>query len=112
MPSCARVLIGFVVAMILAAGCTPAQQPASSGSTQQSAQAPAPPKRITASVASDFNALSAQVVRSGSGSRPGLKELEQLVHAGLTIADSRGVLQPQLAEAVPSTENGLWKVLP
>jgi peptide/nickel transport system substrate-binding protein len=108
----ARVLVSCFVMTFVAAACAPAQSPASPGSGQQPSQAPAMPKRIAASVASDFNALSAQVVRSGSGSRPGLKELEQLVHAGLTISDNGGVLRPQLAEAVPTVENGLWKVLP
>ncbi len=32
--------------------------------------------------------------------------------AGLTIVDDRGIIRPQLAEAVPGIENGLWKVFP
>ena len=32
-------------------------------------------------------------------------------NAGMTTTDDRGVLHPQLAEAVPSLANGLWKVL-
>ena len=38
--------------------------------------------------------------------------MEQLVHAGLAIQDGAGTLRPQLAEAVPSLENGLWTLLP
>ena len=34
------------------------------------------------------------------------------MHAGLTIIDHTATLQPQLAEAVPTVENGLWKVFP
>jgi peptide/nickel transport system substrate-binding protein len=108
----ARVMVGWIVVILVGLGCAPAQRPAVSPSDQQASQPAATPKRITASVASDFNALSTQIVRSGSGTRPGLKELEQLVHAGLTINDNGGVLRPQLAETVPSIENGLWKLLP
>ena len=39
-------------------------------------------------------------------------ELEELVNAGLSTADQNGRRVPQLAEAVPTLENGLWKVLP
>ncbi len=42
----------------------------------------------------------------------GVNELELLVHAGLTIENDAGDRLPQLAETVPSIENGLWKVLP
>src|SRR6266545_1802406 len=108
----ARVIVGWLVLTLVVVGCAAAQGPAAPRSGQEAFQPPTAPKRITASMASDFNALSTQVVRSGSGTRPGLKELEQLVHAGLSINDHRGVLQPQLAEAVPSIENGLWKLLP
>jgi peptide/nickel transport system substrate-binding protein len=34
------------------------------------------------------------------------------MHAGLTIADHEGVLHPQLAELVPSIENGSWTLFP
>src|SRR5205814_2226820 len=45
-------------------------------------------------------------------STKGLAETEQLMNSALTYLDDRDVLQPHLAEAVPTTENGLWKVLP
>jgi peptide/nickel transport system substrate-binding protein len=35
-----------------------------------------------------------------------------MVHAGLSLVDDRGSLRPQLAEAVPSLENGLWVLFP
>ncbi len=55
-------------------------------------------------------AISTYVVTAGSGSIQGGDALEELVNAGLTLADGRGLLQPQLAEAVPTIENGLWKI--
>lgn len=41
----------------------------------------------------------------------GADEVEALVSAGLVTEDNQGVLRPQLAEVVPSLENGLWKLL-
>src|SRR5258707_14685585 len=43
---------------------------------------------------------------------PGAGAIEQLANAGLGDVDGDGKLRPQLAEAIPSTENGLWKLLP
>src|SRR5438874_8807582 len=76
------------------------------------AAAPTPPKRIVVGVQTDFPALATRMVRSGAGSRPGVPELEQLVNAGLTQTDANGALQGELAEAVPTTANGLWRVFP
>jgi peptide/nickel transport system substrate-binding protein len=39
-------------------------------------------------------------------------ELCDLVAAALAVRDDRGELIPRLAEAVPSAENGLWRVFP
>jgi peptide/nickel transport system substrate-binding protein len=47
-----------------------------------------------------------------SGSVPGLGELYQLLGGALTYLDADSVRHPWLAEAVPSVENGLWKVSP
>lgn len=50
---------------------------------------------------------------SGSpGTAGGTGELQGLVTAGLTVVDDSGLRRPQLSEAVPSTDNGLWKVFP
>jgi peptide/nickel transport system substrate-binding protein len=38
--------------------------------------------------------------------------LQEIGLAGLTIYDHLRRIHPQLAEAVPTTENGLWKLLP
>jgi peptide/nickel transport system substrate-binding protein len=43
---------------------------------------------------------------------PGASAIEQLANGGLSDVDGAGRLRPQLGEAVPSTENGLWKLLP
>jgi peptide/nickel transport system substrate-binding protein len=43
---------------------------------------------------------------------PGATALERLVSAAMGTDDDQGTLHPQLGEAVPSVENGLWRLLP
>jgi peptide/nickel transport system substrate-binding protein len=50
------------------------------------------------------------VVFSGAGSI--LAQFNWIFHAGLTIYDEHGNLQPRLAQRVPSIEAGDWKVAP
>jgi len=45
------------------------------------------------------------------GSVPGLDALEEMVNAGMANFTDQGALRPQLAEAVPGLDNGLWKLL-
>src|SRR5581483_2680159 len=71
------------------------------------------PKRIVAAIRGDPHTLSDAINYAGGGSSvAGVREIEQLLTAGLTVMDAKGNLQPQLAEAVPTLENGLWKLLP
>jgi peptide/nickel transport system substrate-binding protein len=42
----------------------------------------------------------------------GVNRIIELIHGGLGRLDSEGKVHPQLAEAVPSLENGLWVVSP
>jgi peptide/nickel transport system substrate-binding protein len=97
------------------AGCAPSQPsaPTSQAETRGAQPATAPsPKRVTIGISGDPNTLNNSIGRAGSGGVPGVDALEELVNAGLTLVDDTGALQPQLADAVPSIENGLWKVLP
>jgi ABC-type transport system substrate-binding protein len=48
----------------------------------------------------------------GPPSARGLDAVEELVHAGMATIDRRGALSAQIAEAPPSIENGLWRLLP
>ncbi|HZT07546.1 MAG TPA: ABC transporter substrate-binding protein, partial [Chloroflexota bacterium] len=80
--------------------------------TQQTTSAPAAPKRIVAAIMGEPTTLSQKLNAAGAGSIPGTDALEQLVNAGLSLVDGRGALRPQLAEAVPTVENGLWTVHP
>src|SRR5581483_6135530 len=104
------VLLAIIASVVACSGggqAGPAARAAPAAATS-----PATPKRIVAAAVAEPSALRSQLSRSSAGSLPGTREMEQLVHAGLTIADDQGRLVPELAEAVPSVENGLWKVFP
>ncbi len=107
-----------MVALALATallGCqTPATSPATQSQIAQPAR-PAPPKRVVAAITADPVALRASINIAGGATGAGgagLSTVEELMHVGLATMDNAGRLQPRLAEAVPSAENGLWKVLP
>src|SRR6266516_3736424 len=109
-----RALAAWIALLTLLAACGTAAQPSSSA---PQASAPGPqsssaPKRITAAIKGDPFTLSQAVNTAGAGSAGGGPELEQLVHVGLTTVDGDGRVLTRLAEAVPSIDNGLWKVFP
>jgi peptide/nickel transport system substrate-binding protein len=101
---------------LVVAACGPAGSPGAVPPPASGADAPDPsttPTRLVASIQADPRAFNGQVARGIAGGRiRGGPELEWLVTSGLTVPDDRGTLQGQLAEAAPSAENGLWKVLP
>lgn len=105
-------LLVLATTMVAAAGCArpapsrtaePSQD--SAPSTQQSF------KRITSAIRGSATSLLQQRTDRG-GSVRGLDGIEELVHAGLSHLRADGNRAPQLAEAVPTLENGLWKLLP
>jgi len=100
-------LLWILTASILA-GCGTTSAPRTS--EQQPAQPRATaPKRITAAIKFDPPTL---VTKLNPATVAGVDQIEDLVHAGLTVVGEYDVLRPQLAEAVPSSENGQWKLLP
>ncbi len=102
-------LISVLIAMLMAA-CAPApttrNQPSSVGEPARTG----PVKRVTAAIPADPPAVFNTMNPPGVGGQG--NALQELVLAGLTIEDHVRSLHPQLAEAVPSLENGLWKLLP
>jgi peptide/nickel transport system substrate-binding protein len=46
------------------------------------------------------------------GSVRGIRYVEPMVSAMAAVPDGQGVLRPQLAESVPTLENGLWRLFP
>lgn len=69
-------------------------------------------KRINAAMMSSPPSISRDNIIAGSGTYQGGDVLEELMTGGLTQRDAVSQLRPQLAEAVPSVDNGLWKVFP
>ena len=104
-----RSVILLILVPLLAA-CAPS--PNTSGQQAQSNPVASGPKRITAAILSNPPTISADNVAAGSGTYQGGDSLEELMNAGLTHRDEVGRRRPQLVEAVPTLENGLWKVLP
>jgi peptide/nickel transport system substrate-binding protein len=87
--------------------------PSTPASEQGRASEPArtgTPKRIVAAIRGTTPILYRKIAVGASYS--GLAYVERLVNAGLVTVDTQGALQPQLAEAVPTLDNGLWKLFP
>jgi peptide/nickel transport system substrate-binding protein len=107
-----RTLILLLALATLFVACAP-QSTARTDSPAADAARTVQPKRITAVIMGEPPTLSTKVNTSGAGGVvPGADAVEELVNAGLARLDPQGNLHPQLAEAVPSLDNGLWKLLP
>src|SRR5436309_2465535 len=103
----------FVVLVLLIAACAAPSSPGTQSSSGQPAEPPAQraPKKITSAILANPFTLSALINTAGGNTAPGIPEVEVLVHAGLATATDAG-LKPQIAESVPSVENGAWRVNP
>src|SRR5438105_271524 len=93
--------------LIVAAGCGPAGPTASVGDKVEQRAAP---KRITIAMMGD----PPQIIEGYQSAHQilGYPELTDLVGRGLSILDQNGALAAQLAEQVPTVENGLWTLMP
>jgi len=110
--STANLLHSFsLVLALVVAGCAAPPGPRTASDNAQVTR-PSAPKRVTAAILGDPFALNYQISSAGAYTPPGSEALEELVHAGLSTMDKGAALVPRLAEAVPSLENGLWKVFP
>ncbi len=102
-------LIGCV--LLLACGSpAPTGGTASSQRANTSATTASAPKRIVAAI--QGNPLGGYQKLDPNNSQRGNQELGAILHAGLTVTESTGQLRPQMAEAVPTVENGLWTIQP
>src|SRR6266542_5217812 len=92
--------------LFLLAGCA---QPSSTGvSGEGSRPQGSTVRRFTAAIRGDPHTVYQKL--NPRSNIPGIDDLERLVNAGLTVMDPEGNLQPRLAEAVPSIENGFWRL--
>jgi len=111
-----RVAMVWFAALVIVAGCaSPAStsRPAGGGDQGGAPGRQGPPKKVTAAMMGNPPAAIEKVLGGGSGGRvPGMDALEQVVGGALAVRSEKGVLIPRLADAVPSIENGLWKVFP
>ena len=108
---CLVLLIGVVISACAApAAPVPSSGAAEPRAAQQPTLAPTAPKRIVAAIRGTTPVLYRKIGVGATYS--GLAYLERLVNAGLVNVDTQGGLHPYLAEAVPSLENGQWKVFP
>src|SRR5687767_8582159 len=99
----------LVIALCLVTGCASTAAPAARGDQSAVPARTTTPKRITAAIKFDPPTL---VTKLNPATVAGVDQIEDLVHAGLAIIAEHDTLRPQLAEAVPTVENGLWKVNP
>ncbi|MBM2809815.1 MAG: hypothetical protein HW416_574, partial [Chloroflexi bacterium] len=103
----------LLVFTLLLAACAPGAPQVRQGSSQPPAEQKRPgPKRIIAAIPSNPSTLSATILVANNVTPNGVEAVDAMVSAGLQFIDNRGVAHPQLAQEVPSTDNGLWKLLP
>src|SRR5207249_3441336 len=103
----------LALAVVVTSCAAPPASPPPASSQPGAAAPPAAPKRINSVIRGDPRTLSEPVNAAAGGSTSaGVRELEQLVNAGLGYVDNHNELRPQLAEVMPTIENGLWRVLP
>ncbi len=96
----------LLVTVVACAGPAPRE---SAGSGQTAARTVGP-KRVTIAIRGEPRTISTKI--DSSPSVPGGADVETMLHAGTTLTDAEGKLRPQLADTVPSVENGLWTVTP
>ncbi len=99
--------IALLVVMLLLTACQGLPERAESGMAGQS---PRGLKRIVAAVQDDIPVVY-QTLNPASRYR-GVDGVQDLVGAGLTQQNRAGGGTPELADSVPSLENGLWMVAP
>jgi ABC-type transport system substrate-binding protein len=108
-----RRLLPLLLFTAVLGACVGPQPPGPTDSSASNASRNLQRKRITAAIVAEPATLSARVNVASAGTvAPGADAVEELVNGGLAHLDPQGNLVPQLAEDVPSLENGLWKLLP
>lgn len=101
--------MAIALAAALLVSCAPARPGAAPAAEAPAPQGVAGPRRIVAAIKTVPPFLYQKLNPANVSGGP---ELCDLVSAALAVRDDRGELVPRLAAAVPSTENGLWRVFP
>jgi peptide/nickel transport system substrate-binding protein len=105
-------VVSLVLTVLISACASPQPNPASPGAVSQPSAAP---KRVVAAINGTAQSVYARLVAGAAGAAAGGQVLgsdvlRQLVGSGLSVEDSTGEMRPLLAEAIPTVENGQWKV--
>jgi peptide/nickel transport system substrate-binding protein len=104
-----RIQIAGIIGVMLLTACA---GQATAPRNEPGVQPPAVKKRVVAAVRGDPPVLTQAIASAGAGTVYGASETEMLITVGLTGTNDRIEVMPVLAEAVPTTENGGWKVFP
>jgi peptide/nickel transport system substrate-binding protein len=108
-----KVFAAVMTFAILGAACAPApgnpggSQPGGTGASAQQG-----PTRLTIAIRGDPKFVTGKLSLGTVGGIPGVDEIEEMLNAGLSNIDRGNRLHPQLAEQMPTVENGLWQVFP
>jgi len=100
----------FLILALQVVACAAPQGPGASQAGGADGPRRSVPKRAVAAIQGDPHTVFQQL--NPASRVRGIDAIEQLVAAGLTLQDGGGVFRPQLAEAVPSVDNGLWRLFP
>ena len=106
MPRNGMATMAFLIVLV-ASACAPPTTSTTQGQGEgrSSSTSPQARKHITIATFRELDFLP-------NNSFPGSPDLRNLANPGLSVLDPGGVQQPLLTDAVPSIDNGLWKVLP
>ena len=110
MPKFATKTFLLLVASLSVMACASPRPATDDSGGQPGSQARTGPKKIVAAI--QGNPVGAYGRLDPNSSERGKAEIATLLNGSLTVHDPNGVLHPQLSEAVPTIENGMWRVLP
>lgn len=99
----------LIAVAVLVAACGPGA--ATTSSPSSGSQQPAAPKRVTTAISGVPKFVPSSLNAGGGGRIDGNTELNGLTSAGLVVQQADGKWVPHVAEAVPTTDNGMWRVL-
>ena len=108
---CRAVLSAILLALLLTSCSERASQsPRPTSAASEASRPSATPKSLTVAIRGEPSTFSIKI--DSSPTIPGGQEVELLVNSGLAIKDANGILQPRIADAVPSVDNGQWQLFP
>src|SRR5688572_21682582 len=105
-----RTIVVVLALAAIASSCAPPQRVAPAGAGLEAERAASPvAKRIVAAIRGDPATLNDAINVGAAGNSAGVREIEQLLSAGLLLLNASGELQPQLAEEARSEERRVGK---